>query len=463
MSEPRGERSFSRPAWLISLLVTALTLVAPAASHAQLFLASRPEPPFTIGPLMVRAAITEGSDVATVTVLWSLVIPSDVKTADVAQDLYLVWPAEVQGADGLGKPDPAVAKYVEDRGFSVINDGRVKVTALRIAESGGAPEPLPGGAPFVVFVQTGGALGLSPPATFIRIPWTPRLADPGWLIELRMKMSGLIKPRKGTWAEELFVGGRYEFRISFNEVRDRPLFPMYFAHRDRVIRLADAPAELAANFAQADRLKIAEVFPVTAIRRLSETEDTTEVVSLFLDKGEGITPQHLSVQFGYFSRIQAWAVVLVPTLFFVLGQAIGPALGRTALRALSGAGARLQLGRWSGRRAPQETGVIVPREVLERIVPGQTTREEVLRLCGPAIEQRHEFPGADRTTLVYRGRRLSPHVRPRFGWLATVEHWNVEDHEVRIALAGDVVRDVTAQVRQYRATQPPSGDAAQAS
>jgi hypothetical protein len=125
---------------------------------------------------------------------------------------------------------------------------------------------------------------------------------------------------------------------------------MYFAHRDRVIRLADAPAELAASFAHSDRLKIDEVFPPTAIRRLSETEDTTEVVSLFLDKTEGITPQHLAVQFGYFSRIQAWALVLVPTLFFVLGQAIGPALGRTALRLATRAGAHVYLGGWNACR-----------------------------------------------------------------------------------------------------------------
>lgn len=454
-----SSRSRNRQTWPIWLLVTALALLAPRPADAQLFLASRADPAFTIGPLMVRATITEGSDVATVGVLWSLVIPPGVNVADVAQDLYLVWPAEVRDTGGLGAADAALAKYVEDRGFSVIGDGRVKFSGLQLAAGRGAPEPQAGGAPFTVFVQSGGPLGLSPPATLIRIPWTPRLADRGWLMELRMKVSGLIKPRKGTWAEELFVGGRYLFTMSFNEVRDRPLFPMYFAHRDRVVRLADAPAELAASFAQADRLKIDQVFPPTAIRRLSETEDTTEVVSLFMDKTEGITPQHLSVQFGYFSRIQAWALVLVPTLFFILGQAIGPVLGRSALRVLSSAGTRVHLGPWKRVPRTQQSGVILPREVLERIVPGETTRDQVVRLCGPAVEQREQFPASERATLVYRGRLLVPKTGRRFGWFSTVDHWEAEEHEVHVELERDVVRDVNAQIRHYRVARQPSDGA----
>src|SRR5262249_33428876 len=151
-----------------------------------------------------RASISEGSDLTMVSVLWSLVIPAGMKSADIAQDLYLVWPAEVRDAGGLGPPDAALSKYVEDRGFHVIGEGRVRLSALSLAEGGAAPVPESGGAPFAVFVQEGSALGLSPPATLIRIPWTPRLADRDWLMDLRMKVSGLIKPQKGTWAEELF-------------------------------------------------------------------------------------------------------------------------------------------------------------------------------------------------------------------------------------------------------------------
>ena len=35
-------------------------------------------------------------------------------------------------------------------------------------------------------------------------------------------------------------------------------------------------------------------------------------------------------------------------------------------------------------------------------------------------------------------------------WLSTVRRWDVERHEVRIELDGDLVRDVQAEVRRYR-------------
>ena len=462
------ERACRRLGWsgrVRPFLLAVPLLLAPAPASAQIFLSARPSAPFTVGPLIVRAAIVEGSTVVTVNILWSLVLPAGARAADVAQDLYLVWPGEVQDdAAGASKPDRDLARFIEERGFSVTGEGRVGLFGQSVAEEAGPPVPEAGGAPFAVFVQSGGPLGLSPPATLIRIPWTPHAADPGWLMNLRMKINGLIKPRKGTWAEELFVGGRYLFTISFDEVRDRPLFQMYFTHRDRVVRLADAPAELVAAFAHADRLKIDQVFPPTAIRRLSETEETTEVVSLFLDKTEGITPQNLTVQFGYFSRIQTWALVLIPALFFTLGQAIGPVLGRAALAWITTARARVQLATGSGPPRARETGIILPRQVLEKIVPGETTREQVMRLCGPAMEQHEQFPASERRTLVYRGRRLMPKTRRRFGWFATLDHWEGEEHEVRIELEGDVVRDVHAQDRYYRLSpheSPESVSAAQ--
>jgi hypothetical protein len=401
--------------------------------------------------MLVRAAIAEGSSEVTVTVLWSLVIPGSARPDAIAQDLYLLWPGEVKDDVTPGKPDPALARYVQERGFTGIAEGRLPLFAQSIVQGGERQrEAVPEGAPYVVFVEENGALGLSPSASVIRIPWTPRLSDRGWLMLLRMRMSGLIKPKKATWAEELFVGPRYLLTLSYNEVRDRPLFPMYFANRDRVVRLADAPAELTASFAHADRLKISEVFPPNSIRRLSETEESTEVVSLFLDRTEGVAPQHLTVQFGYFSRLQAWGLILIPALFFVLGQAIGPVLARSALRLLSAAGMRIHVGRWHAVPRPRQTGVILSRDVLRQIVPGETTREQVIRLCGAEMEEFEQFPASDRRTLIYRGRRLVPKARRVFGWISTVEHWEAEHHEVRIELEHDVVRDVQAQIRYYR-------------
>jgi hypothetical protein len=94
--------------------------------------------------------------------------------------------------------------------------------------------------------------------------------------------------------------------------------------------------------------------------------------------------------------------------------------------------------------------VILPREVVELIVPGKTTRDEVIRLCGAEVERQDQFPGSGRTTLIYRGRRLVPEAHRIFGWLSTVRRWDVERHEVRIELDGDLVRDVQAEVRRYR-------------
>jgi hypothetical protein len=223
---------------------------------------------------------------------------------------------------------------------------------------------------------------------------------------------------------------------------------MYFAHRDRVVHLADAPAELVVQFPQSDRLKIDEVYPPTSLRRLSETLESTEVVSLFLDRSDGITPQQLAVQFGYFSRTQTALLVAAPLLIFALGQAMGPLLGRGLLRAFDAVSARVQLGGWRVGWRDRAQGVILPREVLERIVPGKTTREEVLRLCGSEMERQDQLSG--RTTLIYRGRRLVPEEHRIFGWLSTVRHWDVERHEVRVELEGDLVRDVQAEIRRYR-------------
>jgi hypothetical protein len=432
-----------RLAWSLTI---AHLLLAAGPVQAQLFLASRPEPPFTVGPLMVSATVREEAGPVPVVVTWSLVLPPDRQAADVAQDIYLLWPGELRNDAPTQKPDAALARYVTDRGFDVIGEGRAGLLARGLTD--GTTEVQAAGAPFVTFVQTG-VLGLSPPATFIRIPWTPRSVDRNWLMELTLHVAGLVKPQKLGWVETIVRGGPSRIAIGFNEVRDRPMFPMYLAHRDRVVHLADAPAELVVQFPQSDRLKIDEVYPPTSIRRLSETLDSTQIVSLFLDRGDGITPQQLAVQFGYFSRTQTVLLVAAPLLIFALGQAMGPLLGRGLVRLIDVVAARVQLGAWRDGRDPR-AGVILTREVLERIVPGKSTLDEVIGLCGAPVERQEQFPASGHTTLIYRGRRLLPEARRIFGWLSTVQHWDVERQDVRIEIEGDTVRDVRADIRRYR-------------
>jgi hypothetical protein len=422
-----------------------LLLGAPSAAAGQVFLAARPNPEFTIGPLFVRASVTPELAV-TLDLLWSLVIPPNTSGAAIAQDLYLLWPNSV-GASTGGPPDARLAAYAAERGFSVIREGRLPLFAQSLYRMGDElpPEPVAGGAPFVTLVRLGGPLGLTPPVTYVRIPWTPMLANRTWLMNLRMEVTDLVKRRTATWVEDAFWGPRYAIALSFNDVRPRALFPLYFEHRDRVLRLADDPSQLVVNFRDAEHLKIYDVYPATARRRLSETLDSTEEVTHFLDRSEGISPQVLTVQFAYFRGLRSWAPVLIPIVFFFLGNLAMPVFMMIVRRAGAHIARRVQFG---PGEAARETGVILGRDTLARIAPGRTAYEEVLRLAGGPPEEHEQLTNPDRRTVVFRGRRLVPQHRRRFGWFSTVSGWSVEQHEVEITLERDVVSDVQARVRR---------------
>jgi hypothetical protein len=242
--------------------------------------------------------------------------------------------------------------------------------------------------------------------------------------------------------------------LSFNDVRSRAIFPLYFLNRDRVIRLSEDPSQLVLNFADADRLKIDELFPQSASRRRSENLESTEAVSLFLDRSEGLVPQVLTAQFGYFSGVQGWAPVLIPIVFFALGNLAGPIIRAGARHLAHVIAARIHVGRPDPARAARASGVLLGREQLGRIVPGETTYDDVLRIAGPQADEYERLETPDEKRLVYRGRRVVPHRRRTFGWFATVDRWDVEQHEVEISLARNVVRDVQARVRRARLPHP---------
>ncbi len=442
--------------WLLAAL---LLLGAPAAAHAQIFLAARPHPEFTVGPLFVRANVTPSLDPIIVDVLWSVVLPPQRRADDVAQDLYLLWPGQLVGQPNA-KPDPTLARYVEARGFTVIDEGRLPLFAQLVEKMGndGAPQPVAAGAPFVVFVREQGPLGLSEPATYVRIPWVPQLTDPRWLMDLRLNARRLVRPKKASWVEEVFWGPRHLITLGFNDVREPSVFPMYFEHRDRLVRLADDPSQLLINFAASDHLKIDSVAPATASRKFHETLDNTEVVSVFIDRSEGLTPQVVTVQFGYFSGIQAWTPILIPMIFFVLGNAAGPLVTMLVRRLAGKLASRFALGRPRKGEHGRQSGVVLSPETLARIAPGETTYEEVIRLFGRDMEEHEQLPAPGRRRLVYRGRRIVPERRRIFGWLATVSRWDVENHEVTVELDGDRVRDVQARVSRSRLTNPEAAD-----
>jgi hypothetical protein len=447
------ENVAARTARLIGRIAAALAVVgavAAPAAHAQVFLAPRPEHGFAVGPLFVRATVGPNPGPITVDVLWSLVVPPGAGAG--GQDFYLLWPGAVTADPTVGKADPALAAFVEARGLAAIEEGRLPLSAERVQSTGRQPgrERIPGGAPFVTFVRQGGPFGLTAPATYIRIPWNPRLANREWLMDLQITSPDLVRPKKASWVENVVQGQRRLLSISFNDVRSEALFPLYFEHRDRVVRLADEPSQLLINFAGADRLKIDEVSPPSSSRRLSESLENTEVVSHFLDPSEGITPQILSVQFTYFSGIQSWAPILIPTVFFLLGNLAAVVLRTVADRVGRRLAGRFHFGRPGARPTERQSGVVLSRETLARIVPGVTTYDEVLQLCGPDVERIEKLGPPAGRTLIYRGRRVVPQRRRVFGWLTAVTTWDVEHHDVQIDLEGDVVGDVQAKVRRTR-------------
>ena len=433
-----------------------MLVAAPGAAYGQVFLATQPKPEFTIGPLSVRANVAPKAGPIEVSLLFSLVVPASVSAAALEQSLYLLWPGEVDGEPVAGAPDPELRRTVEGRGFQVTREGRLPLAARAIYSGGERqkPEPIAGGAPFVTYTREAGPLGQGTPGSWVRIPWTPRLIDRSWLVELRMRLTGLRRQKQATWLENALWGERHVITLGFNDVRTRATFPMYLAYRDRVVHLSDDPSQLIITFADSTHLKIHEVYPGSSQRRSSETRRATEIVSAYLDPSEGLRPQVLSVQFGYFNGWKAWSPLLFAALFFILGNLAGPLvtmLVKTLGARLQG---RIQFGPRSGAPAQRETGTIVPRETLARIAPGETTHAEVLNLCGPDPEERERLSAPGHRTLVYRGRRVVPHRRRRFGWLATVNRWDIEHHEVEIELDGDRVRDVQAQVYRTRLSQP---------
>ena len=394
-------------------------------------------------------------DVA-VEILWTLNPPSNQSAADLEQDIYVLWPGEVAGEPSVGQPDPKLERYITDRGFTAIDSGRVALSARSAyeLETAAPPEPIRGGATFVTFVRQGGALGLTSPATYIHVPWHPKMTNRAWLMSLRFQARGMLKPKPATWMEATFWGRRNRFELTFNDVRPRAVFPLYFESRDRVLRLADDPSQLVMLFAHAGHVKVDEITPGTAVRRRHESLEETEMISRFLDTSEGMAPQALTVQFGYFSELQSWAPIAIPIVFFLLGNLLRPPLQTIGAKIVRVMSAHLAFGPLRGN-VERQTGVILSREQVAKIVPGETTKAEVLALAPGPPEEFEQLHAPAHRTLIFRGRRLFPHRSRKFAWLTAVDGWDVEEHEVEVELEHELVRKVQARVRRAELDEPP--------
>jgi hypothetical protein len=456
---PRSRRNCHAISGLLALVVFGCV---PSSALAQVFIASRPHPEFSIGPLFVSASVGQQSledlvrDSVTVSVSWSLTLPPHRRAADIAQDIYLLWPGEVVAMAGVARGDPGLVRQVEALGFKVKQHGALRVSARARTEMGTSAGPRNiGEAPFVAFAREGGPAASARGATYIRIPWVSEMASLDWLVRLELPLKEVIIPRRVSWIEDTFWGRRYLITLGFGDVGYVSLYPLYFGARDRIVPLARDFSMLIINFGDAGHLKVDEVVPPSASRQVSETRTNTETFRLPLLASEGLVPQVLKVQFAYFAGRLAWRPILISALFLGLGNLTGPLVGALARRLGRTVRARVHVGR--GETPSRERGAIPSEEILRRIRPGETSYDEVLRLCGPHAEEQARMPAGETRTLLYRGQRVVPNRRRSFGWFATVGHWDVEDHEVQIDFERDRVRDVQARVRRSRLSEQPVG------
>ncbi len=439
------------------LLLAVAVASGPATAGAQVFLATRPNPEFEVGPLFIRASVEPALGPVTVDVLWSLAVPPTRSALGLEQDIYLLWPAELRGEEKRAG-DAALGEYVRSRGFTVTGEGRLPLFVEELYPSPGAtsPDRQIGTAPFVSFRHVGlEALGVQPTASMIRIPWTPDLVNRVRLMKLRLRFDGAMRRKPAIWIEDLVRGRRHVLALSFNDVRNPALFPLYLENRARALELASEPSQMLVRFGDAKHLRIDEIYPRAGTHAPTDGASGSETVSVFLDTSEGAIPQQLTIQFGYTSGLQTWVPILIPLAFFVLGRLSSPIIQRIAQAAAHRVSARLHFGR-STKPAGRAEGALLSRETLARIVPGRTTRQEVLALCGrDTLEEQERLGAPERRTLVYRGRRIVPRQERRLLWfLSSVNDWELEEQQVEVALEQDVVQDVQARVRRARLPHP---------
>ncbi len=447
----------ARLARAVGLACLALGLT-PAAVSAQVFIASKPHPDFWIAPVFITANIerkdVEGSRPGPLMLMvsFSVAPPPARDPADIAQDIYLLWPGELVGKDGADGADPTLLRQVEGAGFKVLVHGRVPYSARSRAQmgtgAGAAGRKNLGDAFFVTFARPEGLARGAKPATFIRIPWKPELASLDWVPRLELAAKGAITPRRVSWLEDAFWGRRHIITLSFGDVGYSSLYPFYFGNRDRVIPLAPDFSRLLINFAESNHLKIDEMVPMTGSRRMSETRENTETFSVPLVAADGIVPQVLKVQFVYFRGRLPWRPILLSALLLGLGNLTGPIVGNLLRRLGRTLRDRVHVGR--GEAPGRASGRVPSPEALERIRTGETSYEDVLKLVGADPEEEQRLPSGEIRAVIYRGQRTVPHRGRRFGWFATVSHWDTEHHEVQIDFEQGRVRDIQARIRRTR-------------
>ena len=404
--------------------VLCAAVATPAPSHGQVFLASRPHPDFMIGPLFVVASVSPGLPDVTVNLSWSLATGPSTQKADIAQDLYLLWPAEIVESTAPGPAEPQLVREVERRGLIALNSGRLVLRSRDRLQLGTAAlgEPVSVTPSFVNFTRPGGPTGV---VTYIKIPWTPSLADPLSIVTLVLPLRGLVVPKPGTWLEDLFWGRRQVLTTGFGDLGAPVLglFALYYERRDRMVHLARDYSLVIANFGDSDHLKIEEISPAAAVRRQSRVRAGGEVVALTLLPSQDVTTQSLRVQYHYFAGRINWRPIVISALILLATNLGGVFMLSTDLSR------RIRRRRRARRRfeaaATTVNGGVPSRDSLVTLIPAGTRYDEVVSRFGRPDEEHERVTPPGRRTLLYRGANGSVH------------------HEVAIELHDDRVREVT--------------------
>ena len=399
-------------------------MAIPAPGHGQVFLASQAHPEFTIGPLFVVASVSPGQPSVTVNLSWSLTTGPVTSKTDIAQDLFLLWPAEIAEATAPGAAEPQLVREVERRGLQVVSSGRLVLRSrdrlqLGTAALGEAVAVTPS---FVNFTRPGTQAGV---VTYIKIPWTAALADPLSIVTLVIPLRGLLAQKAGTWLEDLFWGPRQVLTAGFGDLGPPVLglFAIYYERRDRIVHLARDYSLVIANFGDSDHLKIEEISPASAVRRQSRVRAGGEVVALTLLPSQDVAAQSLRVQYHYFTGRINWRPIVISALILLATNLGGAFMLSTELHR------RIRRRRRARRRfeatiAPTNNGV-PSRESLVNLIPVGTRYDEVVARFGRPDEEHERVTPPGRRTLLYRGGNGAEH------------------HEVAIEIHDDRVREVT--------------------
>jgi hypothetical protein len=397
----------------------------PSPGHGQVFLASRPHPDFMIGPLFIVANVSQGQPNVTVNLSWSLTTGPIASKMDIEQDLYLLWPAEVAEATAPGAADPHIVREMERRGLSVVSSGRLTLRSRDRMQLGTAAlgEPVSVTPSFVNFTRPGTQAGA---VSYIKIPWTPRLADQLSIVTLVLPLRGLMAQKAGTWLEDLFWGPRQVVTAGFGDLGPPVLglFALYYERRDRIVRLARDYSLIIANFGDSDHLKIEEISPATAVRRQSRVRAGGEVVALTLLPSQDVASQSLRVQYHYFTGRINWRPIVISAVILLVTNFAGVLMLSTDVSR------RIRRRRRARRRfeatVALATGGAPSRDSLITLIPAGTRYDEVVARFGRPDEEHERITPPGRRTLVYRGGNGNEH------------------HEVAIEIYDDCVREVTS-------------------